>query len=143
MANKTYIGSVLFRTSAYTGAKQASRVPFWFRDLSRQNHLVPGHFIPFFRPSHLVPSFIMGFNSLMLFFLCVKNYFLNRLLDTKITFDQMHIGKFCHISCNTTQVISYKRASGRFSFHFREVFQKCIEYIGKFLIQMREILKFW
>ena len=29
------------------------------------------------------------------------------------------------------------------SFHFREVFQKCIEYIGKFLIQMREILKFW
>ena len=23
------------------------------------------------------------------------------------------------------------------------VFQKCIEYIGKFLIQMREILKFW
>ena len=26
-ASKTYIGSVLFRTSAYTGAKQASRVP--------------------------------------------------------------------------------------------------------------------
>ena len=25
--SKTYIGSVLFRTSAYTGAKQASRVP--------------------------------------------------------------------------------------------------------------------
>ena len=38
--------------------------------------------------------------------------------------------------------ISYKRASGRFSFHFREVFQKCIEHIGKFLIQMREVLKF-
>ena len=36
-----------------------------------------------------------------------------------------------------------QKASGRFSFHFREVFQKCIEYIGKFLIQMREILKFW
>ena len=27
MASKTYIGSVLFCTSAYTGAKQASRVP--------------------------------------------------------------------------------------------------------------------
>ena len=26
-ASKTYIGSVLFRTSAYTGAKQSSRVP--------------------------------------------------------------------------------------------------------------------
>ena len=26
-ASKTYIGSVLFRTSAYTGAKQANRVP--------------------------------------------------------------------------------------------------------------------
>ena len=38
-------------------------------------------------------------------------------------------------------VISFKRASGRFSFHFREVYQKCIEYIGKFLIQMREIWK--
>ena len=24
-----------------------------------------------------------------------------------------------------------------------EIFQKCIEYIGKFLIQMRETLKFW
>ena len=24
-----------------------------------------------------------------------------------------------------------------------DVFQKCIEYIGKFLIQMREVLKFW
>ena len=26
---------------------------------------------------------------------------------------------------------------------FQGGFQKCIEYIGKFLIQMREILKFW
>ena len=25
----------------------------------------------------------------------------------------------------------------------REVFQKCIEYIGKILIQMREVSKFW
>ena len=56
-ACKTYIGSVLFRTSTYTGAKQASRVPFWFRDLSCQNHLVPGYIIPFFRPGHLVPLF--------------------------------------------------------------------------------------
>ena len=52
-----HIGSVLFRTSAYTGAKQASRVPFWFRGLSRQNHLVPRHLVPFFRPGHLVPLF--------------------------------------------------------------------------------------
>ena len=55
----------------------------------------------FFRPGHLVPSFIMGFNSLMLFFYVSKFTFLNRLLDKKITFDQMHIGKFYHISCNT------------------------------------------
>ena len=40
-------------------------------------------------------------------------------------------------------VIDFKRASGRFSFHFREVFKKCTEYIGKLLIQMREISKFW
>ena len=56
-ARKTNIGSVLFRTSAYIGAKQVSRVPFWFRDLSRQNHLIPGHLVPFFRPGHLVPLF--------------------------------------------------------------------------------------
>ena len=29
-----------------------------------------------------------------------------------------------------------------YSFHFREVYLKCIEYIGKFLIQIREISKF-
>ena len=51
-ASKTYIGSVLFWTSAYTDAKKASRVTFWFRDLSRQNHLVP-----FFLAGHLVPLF--------------------------------------------------------------------------------------
>ena len=39
-------------------------------------------------------------------------------------------------------MISLKRASGRFSFHFREVYQKCIEYIGKFIIQKRKILNF-
>ena len=36
-------------------------------------------------------------------------------------------------------VISLERESGRFSFHFREVFQKCIEYIGRLLIHFREI----
>ena len=51
---------------------------------------------------HLVPSFIMGFNSLMLYILLrVKIYFLNLLLYKKMTFDQMHIGKFYHIRCNT------------------------------------------
>ena len=30
----------------------------------------------------------------------------------------------------------------REAFHFREVFQKCIEYIGKLLIQIREISLF-
>ena len=33
--------------------------------------------------------------------LCVKIYFLNRLLYKKMTFDQMRIGKFYHICCNT------------------------------------------
>ena len=74
-ASKTYIGSVLFRTSVYTEAKQASRVPFWFRDLSRQTYHVPGHLVPFFSynfSGHLVPSVIMGFNSLKLFFYVSK-----------------------------------------------------------------------
>ena len=38
-------------------------------------------------------------------------------------------------------MISYEKPSGGFSFHFREVFQNCIKYIGKFLIQIREISK--
>ena len=37
----------------------------------------------------------------------------------------------------------FQKGIVRCSFHFREVYQKCIEYIGKFLIQMREISKFW
>ena len=39
-------------------------------------------------------------------------------------------------------VISLERESGRFSFHFRKVFQKCIEYIGRLLIHFREISYF-
>ena len=39
-------------------------------------------------------------------------------------------------------VMSLKVTSGRFFFHFREVFGKCIEYIGKFLVHFREVLKF-
>ena len=27
--------------------------------------------------------------------------------------------------------MSFKEESGRFFFHFREIFEKCIEYIGK------------
>ena len=45
----------------------------------------------------------------------------------------------CVDSVSCIHVISLKRESGRFSFHFREVFQKCIEYIGKLLINIREI----
>ena len=39
-------------------------------------------------------------------------------------------------------VMSLEQESGRFFFHFREIFEKCIEYIGKFLIHFREILNF-
>ena len=39
-------------------------------------------------------------------------------------------------------VINFKGASGRFSFHFREVYEKCIVNIGKYFIQMREISKY-
>ena len=39
-------------------------------------------------------------------------------------------------------VMSLKWASGRFFFHFSEIFEKCIEYTGKFLVQFREILNF-
>ena len=71
-----------FRTSAYTGAKLASRVPFWFRDLSRQKPItymyldISSHIfvrvISYHFSDHLAPSFIMGFNSLMLFFYVSK-----------------------------------------------------------------------
>ena len=40
----------------------------------------------------------------------------------------------------------FKKASGRFSFHFRETLSKMYYIrisIGKFFIQMREISKFW
>ena len=40
-------------------------------------------------------------------------------------------------------VTSFRGASGTIFFQFREVYQKCIEYKGKFFIQMREISKFW
>ena len=39
-------------------------------------------------------------------------------------------------------VLSLKWASGRFFLHFREIFEKCIEYIGKFLVHFREIVNF-
>ena len=60
-------------------------------------------------------------------------------------FQQLHASviDIIHVNNANIHVISVKRAPGRFSFHFREVYQKCIEYIGKFLIQMREISKFW
>ena len=106
-ASKMYIGSVLFRTSAYTGAKQASRVPFWFRDLSRQtisyqdisSHFSSGPSVPLFGSPR--PIFYNGVEIINAILLCVKIYFLNLLLYKKMTFDQVHIGKFYHISCNT------------------------------------------
>ena len=33
------------------------------------------------------------------------------------------------VCSGSIHVISFKGASGRFSFHFREVYEKCIEYI--------------
>ena len=36
-------------------------------------------------------------------------------------------------------VINFKEASGRFFFHFLEVFEKCIDYIRIFFIHFREI----
>ena len=78
--------------------------PFWFRDLSRQNHLVSAHLVLFYRPvisyhfsGHLVPSFIMGFNLLMLFFYVSKLLFKPAIIQEN---DQMRIGKFYHISRN-------------------------------------------
>ena len=47
---------------------------------------------------------------------------------------------FCH--SYLIHVMSLKWASGRFFLHFREIFEKCIEYIGKFLVHFREILNF-
>ena len=37
----------------------------------------------------------------------------------------------------------FQKGIGRFSFHFREIYKKCIEYIGRFLIQIMEISKLW
>ena len=39
-------------------------------------------------------------------------------------------------------MICLKRESGKFSFHFWDVFQKFIDYIGKLLIRFRDISKF-
>ena len=44
---------------------------------------------------------------------------------------------------SSIHVMSLKDESGRFFCHFREIFEKCIEYIGKFLIHFREILIFF
>ena len=65
---------------------------------------------PIFRPGHLVslfgsprPVIYNGAGIINAILLCVKIYFLNRLLYEKRTFDQMHIGKFYHISCNNVR----------------------------------------
>ena len=39
-------------------------------------------------------------------------------------------------------VINFKEASGRFFFHFLEVFEKCIEYIRILFIYFLEIQNF-
>ena len=41
---------------------------------------------------------------------------------------------------DSIHVMSLKPESGRFFLHFREIFEKCKVYIGKFLIYFREIL---
>ena len=48
---------------------------------------------------HLVPSFI-GFNSLMRLFVC-QNLLFKSVIIQENDFDQMHIGKFYHLNCNT------------------------------------------
>ena len=45
-------------------------------------------------------------------------------------------------SYEAIHVMSLKVASGRFFFHFREVFEKRIDYIGKFSVHFRKVLKF-
>ena len=47
------------------------------------------------------------------------------------------------IFTHTIHVISFKEASGRIFFHFREVFENRIEYIRKCFVHFLEILKFW
>ena len=39
---------------------------------------------------------------------------------------------------NDINVMSLKDESRRRIFHFGEIFEKCIEYVGKFLIHFRE-----
>ena len=106
-----YIGSVLFRTWFIQAPNKSAGYLSRSGILSRQNHFVPGHLVPFFRPGHLVPrsghlvqSFIMGFNSLMrfcfLFFVCQNLLFKSAIIQEN-DFDQMHIGKFYHLNCNT------------------------------------------
>ena len=45
--------------------------------------------------------------------------------------------------CICIHVINFKEASGRFFFHFLEVFEKCIGYIRKVFIHFPEVSKFW
>ena len=46
-------------------------------------------------------------------------------------YGQDNWGQIYRQDSGSIHVISLKRESGRFSFHFMEVFQKCIKHIGK------------
>ena len=60
----------------------------------------------------------------------------------KLHISYSYMGALLKINLPIIHVMSFKEESGRFCFHFREVFEKCIDYIGKFLIHFREILNF-
>ena len=54
------------------------------------------------------------------------------------------IGKIDNNLCSyCIHLINFKEASGRFFFHFLDVFEKCIEYIRIFFMHFLEISKFW
>ena len=71
-------------------------------------------------------------NIFFLFSFITKIY---RLLTSEIVYES-NIKYHIH-------VINFKEASGRFFFHFLEVFKKCIGYIRIFFIHFLEISKFW
>ena len=71
-ASKTYIGSVFFGLRLMQAPNKPAGYhsgPGTCRDKTISCLDITSHF---FRPSHLVPSFIMGFNSLILFFYVSK-----------------------------------------------------------------------
>ena len=56
--------------------------------------------------------------------------------------DEDHLNEKILFTCISSTDDKFHQASQRFSFHFREIYETCIEYVRKFFMQIREIYNF-